>query len=83
MRKVVVHPEHFLEFHIMDGTILPYQMFRVSPRICRLSKPAQEQIRQAYAQGESIRSIAQRYNLPEESIRSVIPKAEHRRSRTK
>ncbi|MBQ5608072.1 MAG: recombinase family protein, partial [Oscillospiraceae bacterium] len=26
MRKVVVHPEHFLEFHIMDGTILPYQM---------------------------------------------------------
>jgi Mor family transcriptional regulator len=67
----------------MDGTIMPYQMFRISPRICRLSKPAQEQLQQAYAKGESIRSIAQRYNLPEESIRSVIPKGERRRSRTK
>ena len=72
MRKVVVHPEHFLEFHIMDGTIMPYQMFRISPRICRLSKPAQEQLRQAYAQGESIRSIAQRFNVPEDTVRGII-----------
>ena len=75
MRKVVVHPEHFLEFHIMDGTILPYQMFRISPRICRLSKPAQEQLRQAYAQGESITEIAQRLSIPENTVATLIHRA--------
>ena len=83
IEKVIVYPGHLLEFHLRNGTIIPYQMLRISPRSCGLSIAAKEELRQAYAQGESIRSIAQRYNLPEESIRSVIPKAEHRRSRTK
>ena len=42
IEKVIVHPGHLLEFHLRNGTILPYQMFQVSPRMCRLSKPAQE-----------------------------------------
>lgn len=83
INKVFVHPGHLLEFHIRNGTGIPYQMFRISPRMCRLSIAAKEDIRQAYAQGESIRSIAQRYNLPEESVRAVIPKGERRRSHTK
>ena len=83
IEKVIVYPGHLLEFRLRNGTILPYQMFRISPRANCLSKPAQEQLWQAYTQGESIRSIAQRYNLPLEVVRSAIPKAERRRYRTK
>ncbi len=79
IEKVIVHPGHLLEFHLRNGTFLPYQMFQVSPRMCRLSKPAQEEIRKAYTLGESIRSIAQRFDIPEQSVRSAIS----RRPRTK
>lgn len=72
IEKVIVHPGHLLEFHLRNGTILPYQMFQVSPRMCRLSKPAQEEIRKAYTLGESIRSIAQRFDIPEQSVRTAI-----------
>lgn len=80
IEKVIVHPGHLLEFHLRNGTILPYQMFRVSPRMCRLSKPAQEEIRKAYAQGEIVRSIAQRFNISEGTVRTAVT---IRRPRTK
>lgn len=81
IEKVLVHPGHLLEFRLRNGAILPYQIFRISPRANCLSTPAQEQLWQTYAQGESIRSIAQRYDLPGEVVRSAIPQAECRRSR--
>jgi hypothetical protein len=83
IEKVIVYPGHLLEFHLRNGTIIPYQMLRISPRSCGLSIAAKEELRQAYAQGESIRSIAQRYNLPKDTIRSAISKGERRRSHTK
>ena len=83
IEKVIVHPGHLLEFHLRNGTILPYQMFQVSPRMCRLSKPAQEEIRKVYTLGESIRSIAQRFDIPEQSVRTAIQEGDSpRRPRT-
>ena len=32
IQKAIVHPGHFLEFHILDGTIMRYQMLVKSPR---------------------------------------------------
>ena len=48
IQKVVVHTDYFLEFYIHDGTVLPYQMCRISPRINKLSKAAQEKARLAH-----------------------------------
>ena len=74
IEKVLVHPGHLLEFHLRNGTVIPYQMLRISPRTYRLSKTAPEEIRNAYANGEPICSIAKRHNIPEDTIRSVIRK---------
>lgn len=57
IQKVIVHPDYLLEFHIFDGTILPYQMYRVSPRMCKLSKAAKEKVRLAHSAGENLSSF--------------------------
>ena len=72
IEKVLVHPGHLLEFHLRNGTIIPYQMLRISPRMCRLSDAAPEEIMKAYTKGESVCSIAERSNIPEDVVRAII-----------
>jgi len=57
IQRVIVHTDYFLEFHIQDGTVLPYQMCRISPRMNKLSKAAQEKAYLAHSTGEPIANI--------------------------
>ena len=57
IQRVIVHTDYFLEFHIQDGTVLPYQMCRISPRMNKLSKAAQEKACLAHSTGEPIANI--------------------------
>ena len=72
IEKVLVRPGHLLEFHLRNGTIIPYQMLRISPRMCRLSDAAPEEIWKAYAKGEPICSIAEQSTIPEDVVRAII-----------
>ena len=64
IQKVVVHHGHLLEFHILDDAVILYQMYRILPRMCKLSKAVQEKVRLVYSAGEPIASITQRFDIP-------------------
>ena len=44
IQKVIVHPGHLLEFHILDGTVIPYQMVKTAPRAGSLSQGAKQEV---------------------------------------
>ena len=58
IQKVTVHPGHLLEFHIMDGTVIPYQMIRASPRMSRLPQVIKTEILQECGHGQKASAIA-------------------------
>ena len=58
IQKVTVHPGHLLEFHIVDGTIIPYQMLKTAPRQSRLTQAAKTKILQTYSTGQTPAAIA-------------------------
>ena len=72
IQKVVVHPNYFLEFHILDGTIIPYQMMTTAPRQSRLTQAAKTMIISRYEQGHKPADIARSLNIPASTIRSLI-----------
>lgn len=72
IQKVVVHPGHLLEFHIVDGAIVPYQMLKTSPRQNRLTQATKTKILQAYSKGQRPVAIAKELNLSSNTIRSLI-----------
>ena len=64
IKKVFVHPGHLLEFHIRNGTTIPYQMHTVTPRSKKLSQNIKTEIMKAILLGETTTNIAQRFNAP-------------------
>ena len=64
IKKVFVHPGHLLEFHIRNGTTIPYQMHTVTPRSKKLSQNIKAEIMNAIALGDTATNIAQRFNAP-------------------
>lgn len=72
IQNVVVHPGHLLEFHIMDGTVIPYQMMKTAPRQGRLTQGAKAEILKAYSRGETVAEIAQNLGIPKSSIHSFL-----------
>lgn len=75
IQKVVVHPEYFLEFHILDGTIIPYQMLTTAPRQSRLPQTVKDTIIARYEQGDKGADIARNLNLPYGTVRSLISRS--------
>ena len=81
IQKVVVYPGHLLEFHIIDGTITPYQMLQTTPRKSQLTQATRTKILQAYSMGQSPASIAKELNIPSSTIHSMIWRAKKRAKR--
>ena len=64
IKKVFVHPGHLLEFHLRNGSTIPYQMHTVTPRSKKLSQNIKAEIMNAIALGDTATNIAQRFNAP-------------------
>ena len=79
IQKVIVHPGHLLEFHILDGTVMPYQMVKTAPRAGNLSQGAKKEVLQAYRQGKSIADIAHDFDVSDHTVRSLCHQAFGRR----
>lgn len=78
IQKVVVHPGHLLEFHIVDGAIVPYQMLKISPRQSRLTQATKTKILQAHSTGQSPAAIAKELNIPSSTVRSMLWRSKER-----
>ena len=78
IQKVVVHPGNLLEFHIIDGTITPYQMLQTTPRQSHLTQAAKAKILQAYNTGQTPTAIAKELNIPSSTVRSLISRSKER-----
>ena len=72
IQKVVVHPDYLLEFHILDNTVILYQMLTTAPRQGRLTQTAKTIIISRHEQGQKPADIACSLNLPTSTIRSLI-----------
>lgn len=72
IQKVVVHTDYLLEFHILDDTVIPYQMLITAPRQRRLTQAAKAMILLRHEQGHKPADIANSLNLPADTIRSLI-----------
>ena len=74
IEKVIVHPGHLLEFHLIDGSQVEYQMSRTSPRINHLSEKAKQEILDEHKQGKNASQIAREKEIPSSTVRSIINK---------
>lgn len=72
IQKVVVHPDHLLEFYILDNTVIPYQMLTTAPRQGRLTQAAKAMIISRHEKEHKPADIARSLNLPVGTIRSLI-----------
>ena len=78
IQKVVVHPGHLLEAHIVNGTVIPYQMLKTAPRQNRLSQATKAKILQAYSKGQRPVVIAKELNLNSSTVRSLVGRNKER-----
>ena len=76
VKKVIVHPEYLLEFHIVDDTVMYYQMTQTAPKHSRIPQQLRKQILQEYTNGNPISTISFNYGLSDSSVRSIIRKTE-------
>lgn len=74
IEKVVVHHGHLLEFHVIDGTVLPYKMLRTAPRQTCITQAAKESILSNHEQGQKSADIARNLNIPASTVSSLIHK---------
>lgn len=72
IQKVIVHPGHLLEFHIIDGTVIPYQMLKTTPRTNRLSQHLRNEIIAKCSTGERASSVARDLGISADTVHSVI-----------
>lgn len=76
--KTNVFTNGYLEFHIIDGTVLPYQMENTTPRLQRLSMEMRAKIAEEHAAGISSKEIASKYGIPVGTIRSLTCRYQRR-----
>lgn len=74
IQKVIVHPGHLLEFHVIDDTVMQYQMLTTSPRQSHLTAAAKGTIIANHTQGQKSADIARNLNIPASTVRSLIHK---------
>ena len=70
--KVIVHPGHMLEFHIIDGSRIKYRMMKTSPRMSKPTKCAEEDIYKDYINGYRIDFLAQKYGFSITTVKRII-----------
>ena len=70
--KVTVHQGHLLEFHIIDGSLIRYQMQKTSPRMRRLPIQTKAQILQMHSEGLSSSVIGKELGISTSTVRSII-----------
>ena len=61
IQKVIVHPGHLLEFHMIDGSKTEYRMMKTSPRRSKPTMCAKEDIRNDYTNGYRVDFLAKKY----------------------
>jgi hypothetical protein len=76
IQKVIVHPGHLLEFHIMDGAVIPYQMAQTTPRLKRIPQAVKAEMLQARINGKTVAEIALRYGVAYSTVRSILSRAQ-------
>ena len=76
IQKVVVHPELLLEFHLLDGSVIPFQMIKTAPRAGRLTQGAKRAAIEAYRQGKHASEIAHEFDMSVRTIQNLIREAQ-------
>ena len=76
IQKVVVHPELLLEFHILDDSVIPFQMIKTAPRAGRLTQGAKRAAIEAYRQGKHASEIAHEFDMSVRTIQNLIREAQ-------
>ncbi len=72
IQKVVVHPGHLLEFHIIDRSRIEYRMVKTSPRMPKPTKCAEEDIRNDSANGYQVDFLAKKYEFSTGTINRIL-----------
>ena len=72
IEKVVIHTGHLLEFHLIDGSQVEYQMGTITPRRNRLSEKVKQEILDEHKQGKCAAQIAREKGLASSTVRSII-----------
>ena len=72
IEKVVVYPDYLLEFHLITGTIIRYNMIKISPRMNKLSRYAKTEILTTHNSGVKTKVIAEKYGISTQQVRRII-----------
>lgn len=72
IEKVVVYPDYLLEFHLITGAIIRYNMIKISPRMNKLSRYAKSKILTAHNSGVKTKTIAKEYDISSQQVRRII-----------
>lgn len=72
IEKVVVYPDYLLEFHLITGAIIMYNMIKISPRMNKLSQYAKAEILTAHNSGVKTKAIAEKYSISTQQVGRII-----------
>lgn len=72
IQKVIVHPGHLLEFHMIDGSKTEYRMMKISPRMSKPTMCAKEDIRNDYENGYRVDYLAKKYGFSTNAINRIL-----------
>lgn len=81
--KVIVHPEHLLEFQMMDGSKMEYRMTKTSPRKKRVTEEVKSVIIEKYKCGKKACVIARELDIAPGTVRAIIYRAGLKNTPTK
>lgn len=73
--KVIVHPGHLLEFHIINGSKLEYRMTKTTPRKKRVAEEVKSVIIENYKCGKNACVIARELDIAPGTVRAIIYRA--------
>lgn len=72
IEKVVVYPDYLLEFHLITGVVIRYNMIKISPRMNKLSQYAKTEILTSRNSGVKTKTIADKYGISTQQVRRII-----------
>ena len=81
--KVIVHPGHLLEFHMIDGSKMEYRMTKTTPRKKRLNDETKSVIIENYKLGQKACVIARELDIAHGTVRAIIYRAGLKNAPTK
>lgn len=72
IQKVIVHPGHLLEFHMIDRSKTEYRMMKTSPRMSKPTICAKEDIHNDYTNGYRADFLAKKYGFSTNVINRIL-----------